>query len=193
MGSDKALLPHPDRGTWLERTLRLLGQLEAPITLLSRHDAHATLARQLGRRENLPIEVVLEPPPWEGPLLALTRLMERHPDERLLLAPVDMPWLELGTLRQLLESADIANACGAAAQPDTIHLAHDGVRLQPLLGLYPATARNRNSATAFTARGGRSLLRWLEHQRGTAAIAFDPRQVRNANTQADCPPRSAPG
>ncbi|MEB3183382.1 MAG: NTP transferase domain-containing protein, partial [Cyanobacteriota bacterium] len=37
MGRDKALLPHPEGGTWLERTLRLLAQLESPITVLSRH------------------------------------------------------------------------------------------------------------------------------------------------------------
>ena len=36
MGRDKALLPHPDGGTWLERTLQLLKQLEVSITLLSR-------------------------------------------------------------------------------------------------------------------------------------------------------------
>ena len=36
MGHDKALLPHPEGGTWLSRSLLLLAQLEAPITLLSR-------------------------------------------------------------------------------------------------------------------------------------------------------------
>ena len=39
MGRDKALLPHRQGGCWLERTLALLGELELPITLLSRHQA----------------------------------------------------------------------------------------------------------------------------------------------------------
>ena len=47
MGQDKALLPHPEGGSWLERTLGLLAALQAPITLLSRHRAHLQLAEAL--------------------------------------------------------------------------------------------------------------------------------------------------
>jgi molybdopterin-guanine dinucleotide biosynthesis protein A len=150
MGRDKALLPHPDGGTWLERSLALLLTLGQPVTLLSRHDRHRELAHALADRAGFALTAIAEPPPWEGPLLALARLMERHPGERLLLCPVDMPWLDGASLRALV---------AAAAAP--IHLAHDGQRLQPLLGLYPATADRRRRLQAHLATGERRLLGWL--------------------------------
>ena len=145
MGCDKALLPHPEGGTWLERGLGLLLALGQPATLISRHSAHrvradALMARRAAGGLSTPsLDVFNEPPPWDGPLRALARLMERHPEQRLLLCPVDMPWLDVPTLEALI---------GAAAgdrDRERIHLAHDGQRLQPLLGVVPATA-----AVAFT-------------------------------------------
>ena len=47
MGRDKALLPHPEGGSWLERSLRLMAQLDAPISVLSRHPGHLDLARAI--------------------------------------------------------------------------------------------------------------------------------------------------
>ena len=135
MGRDKALLPHAEGGTWLERTLLLLARLNAPITLLSRHRAHLDLAEELALQlaPGAPMKALAEPPPWEGPLLALHRLMEQHPDERLLLCPVDMPDLSLAALQALLAGT-------ATGSPIRLQLAHDGERLQPLLGLYPSSA-----------------------------------------------------
>lgn len=153
MGQDKALLPHPEGATWLERSLRLLAQLEAPITLLSRWPNHLALAKAL----KLPqLEAVAEPPPWDGPLLALHRLMERHPGERLLLCPVDMPGLN----REALDALLIAGALA----PERIHLAHDGTRCQPLLGVYPAGGDRRRSLAASMASGERRLQTWLANQ-----------------------------
>jgi molybdenum cofactor guanylyltransferase len=180
MGTDKALLAHPAGGTWLEHGLGLLARLEQPVTLLSRYPRHGLLARQLAERQGLSIEVLVEPPPWEGPLLALTRLLAHHRGERLLLAPVDMPWLRFETLQRLVEAG--------RENPEVIQVAHDGQRLQPLLGLYPATATTCGSAEAFTARGGRSLLRWLRQSGGFNAVALDPLQLINANTPSDWPP-----
>ncbi|NQV10185.1 MAG: molybdenum cofactor guanylyltransferase [Cyanobacteria bacterium] len=180
MGRDKALLPHPAGGTWLEQALRLLAQLQQPVTLLSRHPSHGTIAHQLQQREGLQLEVIVEPPPQEGPLLALTRLMAHHRGQRLLLAPVDMPWLQLDTLKQLLKAG--------AADPQRILVAHDGQRLQPLLGLYPASDRLRQSAETFTGQGGRSLLRWLNQTKSFSAVPLNPLQLRNANLPADWAP-----
>lgn len=177
MGTDKALLLHPAGGTWLEQTLRLLAQFDQPVTLLSRHRSHAALAHRLRQDEGMQVDVIEEPPPPQGPLMALTRLLAHHRGQRLLLAPVDMPWLQLETLRSLVDSA--------AADPGQIFVAHDGERLQPLLGLYPASGPICHSAKAFTARGGRSLLRWLEQTQTAQAVPLDPLQLRNANTPAD--------
>ena len=178
MGRDKALLPHPEGGTWLERTLLLLAQLQAPITLLSRHPAHLELADGLnssGRDTTKPgnsfsITALAEPPPWEGPLLALHRLMEQHPEQILLLCPVDMPDLSLGALQALL----------AAADPTRLQLAHDGERLQPLLGLYPSSAPIRAHLAAAVERGERRLQSWLV-ELPWQAVPLNPRAIRNVN------------
>ena len=173
MGSDKALLPHPEGGSWLERTLRLLGELELPISLLSRHAPHLALAQALAEAEALPqLEAIAEPPPWEGPLLALHRLMERHPEQRLLLCPVDMPDLSRSALQTLLTAA--------AASPNRLHLAHDGERLQPLLGLYPSSAPIRTHLAAAVERGERRLQSWLADQ-PHRAVLLDPHTIRNVN------------
>jgi molybdopterin-guanine dinucleotide biosynthesis protein A len=196
MGRDKALLPHPEGGTWLERTLLLLGQLEAPITLLSRHPAHLALAQQLNNRQGACssawprqlITALAEPPPWEGPLLALHRLMQRHPGERLLLCPVDMPDLSLDALQTLLAAAGDA---GTEASPTRLHLAHDGERLQPLLGLYPSSAAIRAHLAGTVARGERRLQSWLATL-PARAVPLDPRAIRNVNRPEADQPAAAP-
>ena len=185
MGRDKALLPHPEGGTWLERTLLLLAQLEAPITLLSRHPAHLALAQQLNDRlaavtaPSTPpaITPMPEPPPWEGPLLALHRLMQRHPEERLLLCPVDMPDLSLAALQTLLAAADDP---APTQEPIQLHLAHDGERLQPLLGVYPSCAAIRAHLAAAVGRGERRLQGWLANL-PCLAVPLDPQAIRNVN------------
>ena len=173
MGRDKALLPHAEGGTWLERTLLLLARLNAPITLLSRHRAHLQLAEALQvelKARGVALELIAEPPPWEGPLLALHRLMEQHPEQILLLCPVDMPDLSLGALQALL----------AAADPTRLQLAHDGERLQPLLGLYPSSAPIRAHLAAAVERGERRLQSWLV-ELPWQAVPLNPRAIRNVN------------
>lgn len=193
MGRDKALLPHPEGGTWLERTLRLLGQLERPITLLSRHDSHRQLALAWadgwsgagtgGRAEPRTLEAIAEPPPWEGPLLALQRLSARYPGERLLLCPVDMPALRAGTLAALLTAA--------AAEPMTIHLADDGERLQPLLAVIPASVALQADLAAAVAGGERRLQRWLLAQ-PHRAVRLDAAALRNCNRPEEISADPAP-
>jgi molybdopterin-guanine dinucleotide biosynthesis protein A len=169
MGRDKALLPHPNGGTWLEHTLRLLAELDAPITLLTRWSSHQALAEGL----QLPqLETLSEPPPWEGPLLALHRLMEQHPNEQLLLCPVDMPNLNAATLIELRNAA--------VSAPQRIHVAHDGERRQPLLGIYPSESAMRAALLVTIASGERRLQRWLETQ-PTSDVALEAQTIRNVN------------
>ena len=169
MGQDKALLPHPGGGTWLEHSLRRLAQLEAPITLLSRWQQHLEQAQALALPQ---LEAIAEPPPWEGPLMALNRLMTGHPETQLLLCPVDMPDLTLAALIDLV-------AAGAAS-PEQIHLAHDGSRGQPLLGLYPATADVRQSLSDTITRGERKLQVWLASQT-CQHVLLPAEALRNVN------------
>jgi molybdopterin-guanine dinucleotide biosynthesis protein A len=180
MGQDKALLPHPEGGCWLERTLQLLAALRAPITLLSRWPEHLALARQLAEQPTAAapatITVLAEPSPWEGPLLALHRLMEHHPNQRLLLCPVDMPDLTLSVLESLLAAAEAA--------PGAIHLAHDGERLQPLLGLYPSGPAQRDGLAAAIGQGERRLQSWLTHQ-PCHRVTLAAHTIRNLNRPED--------
>ncbi len=258
MGRDKALLPHPEGGPWLEHSLKLLLDLAIPVTLLSRHQRHLQLARALtagqsGGPSSLPpaggpavgqpgasplqaapaeasqtagvascaaggagatrtpatdqgspasgrilapdstppgirarprLIALAEPPPWEGPLLALHRLMQRYPEQRLLLCPVDMPWLTRQVLRTLLQAA--------AEQPQRIHLAHDGERLQPLLGIYPSSAPIRSHLAAAVSGGERRLQGWLATQ-SIRTVPLDPDAIRNVNRPESEPSnRNAP-
>ncbi|MBD2549156.1 molybdenum cofactor guanylyltransferase [Microcystis elabens FACHB-917] len=176
MGTDKALLSHPAGGTWLSFSLGRLAALPLPITLVSHHPAHHALARS--RRDGLgrPVTVLEEPPPREGPLLALDRLMAHHPGQDLLLCPVDMPWLETAALEALVAAA--------ATAPAAIHLAHDGRRLQPLLGVYPAHPGLRRRLGAFTAAGGRRLQDWLAAE-AVVPVPLPAAGLRNANRPDD--------
>jgi molybdopterin-guanine dinucleotide biosynthesis protein A len=169
MGRDKALLPHPDGGTWLERSLQVLSELQAPITLCSRWPQHRALAEAL----QLPqLDTFAEPPPWEGPLLALHRLMERYPEIQLLLAPVDMPHLNALALQALLQTSQ--------SEPGTIHVAHDGSRRQPLLGIYPSSRGIRQELAVAVQAGERRFQSWLDTQTAQN-VHLCPATIRNIN------------
>ena len=185
MGRDKALLPHPAGGCWLDHSLRQLAALGAPLTLLSGHDSHLSRASQLAASLAVPLELLHEPSPPQGPLIALGRLMRHHPNQLLLLCPVDMPALDLATLRELLRAASSADSSQLdPSQPSLIHVAHDGSQAQPLLGLYPADGRHRSSLEASLAGGERSLQRWLAVV-GSRAVVLPAGPLLNANRPGD--------
>jgi molybdopterin-guanine dinucleotide biosynthesis protein A len=68
----------------------------------------------------------------------------------------------------------------AAMEPGAIHLAHDGQRLQPLLGLYPSSAAVRTQLAAAVGQGERRLQGWLAAW-PWRPVALDPRAIRNVN------------
>ena len=173
MGRDKALLPHPYGGTWLEYSLGQLARLQAPITVLTRHRIHLELALAFGERQGMVVEAIAEPPPWEGPLMAMSRLAQRYPAGRLLICPVDMPALHGAALETLLAAA--------AIQPELIHVAHDGERLQPLLALLPDSEAWRCGLGRALAQGERRWQRWLlAHP--WQSVLLEPQFLRNINT-----------
>ncbi|MFN9243841.1 MAG: molybdenum cofactor guanylyltransferase [Cyanobacteriota bacterium] len=175
MGRDKALLPHPEGGTWLERQLRLLAGLGAPVSLLSGWPAHLERAAALAPGLGGNLELLQEPPPPQGPLVALSRLMEAQPEQRLLLCPVDMPALTAHDLEELLDAA--------SAAPGAIWIAA-AERPQPLLGLYPSDAPHRQSLQAALARGERGLQRWLAGE-VVHSLALPAATLANLNTPDD--------
>lgn len=177
MGRDKALLPHPEGGTWLERTLRVLALLGVPLTVLSRWPRHLELAVAMTAElaaVGVVLEVLAEAEPSEGPLGALGRLMDHHPDQRLLLCPVDMPALDGASLRAL---------AAVVSDPPAIVIA-TAERPQPLLGIYPSDRGHRQRLQAALAAGERSLLRWLAAE-PLQQLALAERALANVNTAAD--------
>ncbi len=176
MGCDKALLTNPSGQRWLERTLDLLATVGAPITLISSHPDHLRLGEAWGLINGWSVQLLDEPAPREGPLLALERLMAAHPDDYLFITPVDLPNLEPTALKALLAEA--------AAEPQTITLASDGSQLQPLLGVYPPSAHLRHTLCQSLGTGNRSLMGWLAavpHRSVTLPI----NQLLNINSPAD--------
>jgi molybdopterin-guanine dinucleotide biosynthesis protein A len=188
MGGDKALLPHPEGGTWLERQLRLLAGLGAPVTLLSGWPAHLEQAAALVdplASLGVPLERLREPlgpraRPGEttpaGPLVALARLMDAHPEERLLLCPIDLPALTLPCLRALLDATSADPTAIWIAIPD-----EKGARPQPLVGLYPSHGTRRRRLGEALARGERGLQRWLAGET-TRQVPLPPGALVNVNT-----------
>jgi molybdopterin-guanine dinucleotide biosynthesis protein A len=185
MGRDKALLPHPEGGTWLERQLRLLAGLGAPVTLLSGWAAHLEQATALAAplaALGVELELLAEPrddaraDTPQGPLVALSHLMEAHPNERLLLCPIDMPALTPACPRELLEAASAAPRAIWIATTD-----QPPSRTQPLLGLYPSDARRRQSLRQALARGERALQRWLSGE-VVRSLALPAAALANVNT-----------
>lgn len=177
MGRDKALIDHPEGGSWLGHTLRLLADLQAPISLCSHHAAH----RQV---PPYPVDIVVEPEPGQGPLRALQHLMSLYPGDQLLLCAVDMPWLDADSLLTLSEAARV--------RPADLHISTDGTRLHPLLGVYPASDRHHRDLTTWLAGGGRSMLGWLERQ-PYRTVRLEASALRNCNHPGDWEPAAAAG
>ena len=101
MGRDKALLPHPCGGSLLQHTCALALATGLETICLSRPDQ--------GHRQHLAtvpalrqVTVLEECPPWEGPLLALAKLMTTYPGHPMLLLACDLPNLTPPLLTPLL-------------------------------------------------------------------------------------------
>ena len=171
MGRDKALLPHPSGGVWLTALVDQLLPLGYPVQVLSRHAAHAEL---LAHRPGCC--VVLEPPPWNGPLQALARVLPSRPEEALLVLPVDMPRLRTAVVQQLIAAWNRA--------PEQAAVAHDGMRLQPLLAVIPSGSPFRCCLDQQLQRGELRWMDWLmrvPHQ----SVQLPAEALLNANCSAD--------
>ena len=171
MGQDKALLPHPSDGSWLQHISTLLATQHLPVTVYTRHQHHLTLQ---GLHPAVTVE--LEPAPWNGPLQALAKLLPSSSQQALLIAPVDMP---------LLQPADIeALRLAWQQQPNEAAVADDGQRLQPLLGIYPGGTRMRSAMLEVLELEQGRWMRWLQripHR----PVRLPASHLRNCNRPSD--------
>ena len=104
------------------------------------------------------------------------RQLPADQQQALLVAPVDMPDLQADGLLQLISSWQ--------QQPTAAAVAHDGKRLQPLLGIYPGGSKQRQSMLETLAAGHNSWMAWLE-QIPYRAVSLPPGQLRNCNHPND--------
>ena len=167
MGRDKALLPHAAGGTWLEHITDLLNSLDLPVLVLTIHRSHEQL---LQTRQG--VSVQRDATPGAGPLQAIAPVFPADQQQALLVAPVDMPELQADGLRQLISSWQ--------QQPSAAAVAHDGERLQPLLGIYPGGSKQRQSMLETLAAGHNSWMAWLD-QIDYRTVSLPPGQLRNCN------------
>jgi molybdopterin-guanine dinucleotide biosynthesis protein A len=112
----------------------------------------------------------------------LGRLAQHYPSERLLLCPVDMPWLTLEALNQLRQAGE--------AEPESLLLAHDGERAQPLLLVLPLAPALRHDLQHGLETGERRLQSWLARH-PCREVRLDPRALCNVNRPEEW--WSAPG
>ena len=172
MGRDKALLPHPSGGVWLSVLVNQLCALALPVVVVSGHSAHHQLLR--GRAG---VDLLVEEPAGLGPLHALGQLVAAEPQQAAwLVVPVDMPLLSAALLERLIQVWSL--------DPDQAAVADDGQRLQPLLGIYPASDVFASTLREQLSQGDRRWLHWLEripHR----AVQLPADQLRNVNAVSD--------
>ena len=176
MGRDKAALPHPAGGSWLshsvELLLELLLELNCPVAVLTRHRQHRDLLQHRPQ-----VRVELESGPARGPLQALSQVLPQQDGVAVLVAPVDLPYLERSGLQLLLQSWQRA--------PQLAAVAHDGQQRQPLLGIYPGGPAAHSALQQELEQGRGRWQSWLDRQ-PHQLVPLPAAQLRNLNTPAEC-------
>ena len=171
MGTDKALLTHPDGLSWLEAQVQLVCSAGLDVCVITGHATHHAL---LGNRKG----VTVQAEPWQpaGPLWALSCVLHDRDDEALLTLPVDMPGLRLDALQQLI--------CHWRQQQARALVADDGSRLQYLFGIYPCGALYRKALDDELMEGRGRWRGWLERIPHDT-VQLPPDQLVNVNRPPD--------
>jgi molybdopterin-guanine dinucleotide biosynthesis protein A len=170
MGRDKATIVFRGEPLW-QRQLELLRDLQPDKILVSVRKEPAWLP--------LETELLLDEPPFRGPLGGLTMALERMQTSHLVALAVDMPFMTSGQLRILWGLA--TPGCGV--------LPMIGDRAEPLAAIYPREAggdlRNALAGTNFSLQ---SVSRTLVQQ-GTLRVfqvpPEDSERYRSVNEPGD--------
>ncbi|PHQ36906.1 molybdenum cofactor guanylyltransferase [Rhodopirellula bahusiensis] len=175
MGTPKALLPHPNGGTFLTHSLNRLQSVCAD-------DVVVNLASQADRDPfRLPASVasISDSLPALGPAMGVCVGMlhaESNGYQGCLFTPVDLPDLLAGDLTSLINTW--------REQPTKILLARqtDPERLQPLVGIYPVGYLDQIQGVVESKH--RSLYRFLQST-DHRTVDLPASRLRNVNTPAD--------
>lgn len=128
-----------------------------------------------------PVEWAREDPPGGGPLAALDAGLRRTSAERVVVLSADLPFLDEGTVRRLLDALGTGDAPEGPAKPEGVLLTDPDGRDQPLVAAYRADAVRRELAALTTAHGG---LTGLPLRRLTAAL--DLTRISDPVASFDC-------
>lgn len=167
MGRDKAILPHPGGGTWMQHATDRLVPICASVIVSGTSTARHTL------------ETVQDRVPFRGPAGGIASALHyaaRHSFDACLITPIDMPSLETADLRRLVQR-------WTASTPGRAHptIARSD-RIEPLVGIYPVSLGQ--SMTTLAESADRSLSRWLE-SRSHVTVTLSKESCRNVNTLED--------
>ena len=92
MGKDKALLPHPSGGTFLDHALSLFRAM----------NIQGAVSGHITPQSNPQTKQIVDQQRDEGPLMGLISALEAYPQKNLLVVAVDMPGLQVGALAPLI-------------------------------------------------------------------------------------------
>ncbi|MGW4672911.1 NTP transferase domain-containing protein [Streptomyces sp. NPDC004324] len=129
-----------------------------------------------------PVRWVHEDPPGGGPLAALDAGLRRTSAEDVVVLSADLPFLDEGTVRRLLDTLRGSDAGrGGAERPEGVLLSDPEGRDQPLVAAYRAEPLRRELAVLAAAHGG---LTGLPLRRLTAAL--DLTRISDPVASFDC-------
>ena len=175
MGTDKALLPHPRGGSWLDHAIDLLSTTCGRVIVSGRQQPAAA-------PRNNAVAWLPDQHPQRGPAGGVATVLRYLtspesqafcPDaDAVLLIPLDMPTLQAAHLRRLQVAWEAA--------PDRVFAASfDGHFAEPLLAIYPKRFADQLETLANSS--DRSLSRWLRQQQ-PQRISISPSEIPNLNT-----------
>jgi molybdopterin-guanine dinucleotide biosynthesis protein A len=171
MGRDKAGIPHPQGGTFLEVAAGRLRVVCDEYCISASADQAIELLPNIGRID--------DPVAHLGPIVGVSTCLEyarQHGFAGCLVTPVDMPELtteDLGQLRDKWTESMDQVVCA---------IDNESGRLEPLVAVYPVH-RSESLRIAATS-DDRSLFRWIERQNPTL-VRLAPNSSRNVNAPQD--------
>jgi molybdopterin-guanine dinucleotide biosynthesis protein A len=170
IGTPKALLAHPDGGTFLSHLLRTLGPVATERLVV----APAPVAARLGPLEGARLAL----DPGEGPARALLAASAVAEARWLLAVAVDHPRPSPALVARLLAAAGPAH--------EAVGIEADNLALEPLFALYARAALRRLARAADPPRSLRALLERLTDRAVLARAALPPGE-RAALVDVDTP------
>jgi molybdopterin-guanine dinucleotide biosynthesis protein A len=168
MGRDKALLPHPDGGRFIDHAIKQVSTVCDEVCVAG------AIESQL---EDINVVVLRDEVAFQGPITGIIAAMQYAKKNRCtacVVTPVDMPWLTSQEMSLLIQSWQKHRqlVCGVS---DT------GTR-QPLVAIYPTQALPLLQSLAKS--DDRSLTRWIENQ-AHQTVRLQGDACRNINRPGD--------